>query len=184
MYKIVAVLLALVPPLAASAQKNMVKAIDRFLNGKHIDKYITSTVVNSFGEDKLSTYREYNFTLGYDRKEIDKLCKAFYKDRHCAYLVVIKKAGEKSNEIVKVPFGERSKYGPGMTKTLTLGDNKKCNYLIMMVRDANNDKCRTCYAIVWNKGDDKKYHGRLFVVYGYDPTMPGKASGGPRGARP
>ena len=108
--KTIALLLILVAPLTATAQKSLVKAIDDFTNGSKSVKYMTArNEISERDTDSglLASYKEYAFTTAANDPRFVALRNAFYGNQGKAYNVLVKTAGKSLSELHNVAYGVR-----------------------------------------------------------------------------
>lgn len=165
------VLLCTVLPAAAQAQKNLIKAIDDFVNDDKIAQYVkvNSSVEKNGGGDKVaSCFCQYRFEMPATLQgKLDKVVEAFDRDADEAYNVLTRDEGISSSVLVNVPYGEK------IDKSISYGSYIDRNYRIMFVRDKQDTLKRHCYAVTW--WVDKKNNvlaGSLDKIYGPDPRKP------------
>lgn len=156
-------------PIGTHAQENLKKAIKDFIEDKNVSEYITADM---FSENKTGTQSSLSYchTYRFDMpanmlKKIDPLRNAFYKDTECAYNVMIKSAGSKSNEKMNIAYGDR------LDKKVQFGAYVSHNYMVMLVHDKQDSLKRYCYAVTWYMDSNKdRLCGSLFKIYGKDPA--------------
>lgn len=162
--RIVAVAVALLLPLAATAQKNIDNAISTF-GANAGGKYGVWRQIND-KSPKGAYCTKYEFRLPKsEEKKLAFLEKAFYQDVSDAYDVFIKKAGDTSKSNKLIAFGDN------LEKSMNLGwpDHKSGrNYLFMFVRSKADANFRYVYGLEWHyKG--KNVEGYVVKIYSLDP---------------
>ena len=162
--RIVAVAVAPLLPLAATAQKNIDNAICTFGTNAG-GKYGVWRRIND-KSPKGAYCTKYEFRLPKsEEKKLAFLEKAFYQDVPDAYDVFIKKADDtsKSNKLIT--------FGANLEKSMSLGwpDHKSGrNYLFMFVRSKADANFRYVYGLEWHyKG--KNVEGYVVKIYSLDP---------------
>lgn len=162
--RIVAVAVALLLPLAATAQKNIDNAISTFGTNAG-GKYGVWRRIND-KSPKGAYCTKYEFRLPKsEEKKLAFLEKAFYQDVSDAYDVFIKKADDTSKSNKLIAFGDN------LEKSMNLGwpDHKSGrNYLFMFVRSKADANFRYVYGLEWHyKG--KNVEGYVVKIYSLDP---------------
>lgn len=148
-------------PACSFAQKNLQKAIDRFVSNT------ASNGIYKYTEDKASDraadyYYEWGFRLSKtDLRKIESIRNAFYQDASCAYGLHTKDAGVRGEE-------QLIGYGNRLEKKVSFCTHKDRNYIMMYVRDAKDSLRRDVYALVWWK-DGGKIEGTIHHISSYDP---------------
>lgn len=148
-------------PASSFAQKNLQKAIDRFVSNT------ASNGIYKYTEDKASDrasdyYYQWGFRLPKtDIRKIETIRNAFYQDASCAYGLHTKDAGVRGeNQLIG--------YGSRLEKKVNFCTHKDRNYIMMYVRDAKDSLRRDVYALVWWK-DGGRIEGTLHHISSYDP---------------
>lgn len=162
--RIVAMAVALLLSLAATAQKNIDNAINTF-GANAGGKYGVWRQIND-KSPKGAYCTKYEFRLPKsEEKKLAFLEKAFYQDVSDAYDVFIKKAGDTSKSNKLIAFGDN------LEKSMNLGwpDHKSGrNYLFMFVRSKEDANFRYVYGLEWHyKG--KNVEGYVVKIYSLDP---------------
>ncbi len=171
-------LLCAAMPTAMSAQENLKRAIDSFVNSKELDGYIKkSNSLENYDNDGVKTmsyYNSYKFDMPKSkRKELDKVLDAFDKDKDQAYKVQTKDAGMDGSVLANVAYGEK------LDKSISFGTFKERNYRLMFVRDPKDSLRRYAYAIAWAEPEyDDNMYGTITEIYSPDPQLRGTASQG------
>lgn len=156
-------------PVATQAQENLIKAFDDFLNSKGNSEYIKTDMFvenNGNNDSTLTYYYGHRFDMPANKdKEVEKLRNAFKKDIDKAYKVMVKSAGNNSNENLRVGYGSNNE------KTIDFGSYPLRNYMVMLVRDKCDSLKRYCYGLVWYTDTaTNRLCGSLHKVYGKDPA--------------
>lgn len=165
---LITTLLCTAMPVAMSAQENLKKAIDNFVNSKDLGGHMqTSNYLENTGtEHKVSSfYDQYIFELPMSKKkELNPVLDAFNKDKSTAYNVYSRDAGISDDAFTTIAYGGK------LDKTVAFGTHKERNYRVMLVQDRQDSLRRYCYGIVWyeDKKNDK-FCGSINIVYGLNP---------------
>lgn len=161
-------LLAALAALAASAQDNLKKAVNDFITDGSLTEYIKITQqidAADAGKNNASSFYKYDFELPKSKiKKFGILKQAFNKDAPKAYKVQVRNAGVSSSELASIG------YGKNLDKTYSFGSYIKRNYMIMYVRDPQDNNRRSVYAIVWYDGKKKgSLAGSVVTFSSLDP---------------
>jgi len=159
---------ALLLAVTAQAQNAMDVAIDNFVNSKSVTSALTS---NNYKADENDTagitavYKELRYTLDKDNSQFKKLLEAFRDNMPQGYSSYSKKAGTKATAMREVY------YGAYLENTILFGSAESHNYLMVLMRDRQHPKWRTCYAVVWydNEKNSSDYDCGVYVIYSLDP---------------
>lgn len=166
--RMVVALLMVFLPTIATAQSGIETAIKNFLDSKSNGKSIT---VSNFLEEQEADslpkwyYHEYKFSVNKKNKQFERMREAF-EDGQCNYYSKwAKMAGEEAENKRYICYGARAE------QSVLLGKHKNRNYIMLCVRDNNNEEWRTCYTLVWynDAEDDDVYNGILYEIYSPDP---------------
>ena len=162
-YKIMALCLSmLVIPTVATAQTNVKKAFDKFLNSSKV----VYTERHSLDKDpetneKTGQYDIYEYTISAkDKSLITDLQRAFDKDKEQAYTIESGVSRYKNSWAVSVAVGD------GTSTNVGLGNRKGENFTYSCFID-EADASRThryAYGISWLE-DGKEITGRLIITY-------------------
>ncbi len=155
-------------PAAMSAQENLKKAIDNFVNSKDLGGHMQTNnyLENSGPKNKVTSFSDqYIFELPMNKKKVlDPVLAAFNKDKGAAYKIHSRDANISDDVMVTVAYGEK------LDKTFAFGAHKERNYRVMLVQDRQDSLRRYCYGIVWYEDkDNDKFCGSINVIYGLNP---------------
>lgn len=161
-------LLCTATTVAASAQDNLIKAIDDFVGNKSLVEYIkvSTYTENKNGGAKPTSYMyQYKFELPMNKKkELSPVLAAFNKDTGVAYQVHTKDAGLNDNPLVEIAYGEK------LNKSRSYGSYKNRNYRLMLVGDKQDSLRRYFYGIIWYEDEkNNKLCGSIEKIYGPNP---------------
>ncbi len=152
-------------PCVVMAQQNMLKAIDSFVNGP-MRTNVKSTITVNRDPDTNNTinfYYNYKFIIKKaEESYFDSVRTAFSKDSNCAYYIFEKPAYDDSDRKISISCAGT------MNKTISFGNDYDSNYVVLLVKDPDNNTRRYAYALVWS-ATKKKITGEIFKILSPNP---------------
>lgn len=157
-------------PGGVSAQLNLMKAIDDFVNGP-LKKDIKPSITEHRDPNTYQLrdyYYAYTFTIKKsDEGLLRQVCDAFHKDTGCAYLTFEKPSSENSSRRLRIKYGDNNQ-----SYYIIYGEYSTHNYLAMLVNDPSNKARRYAFGISWYTVG-KKISGRIFKILSLKSNMDG-----------
>lgn len=148
------------PTVAQNGAQTIDNAYDEFSKVIIDKKLVTASRFETFsnGYIKWQTF----VIPSKNSKELNKLNTTMSQGDKAVYSSLIKNAGTKDENQIKIGYGENN------SKSILFGTRKKNNYNVQVLRTDETSDMRCVYALVWTNCNDSIF-GSTYKIYGKDP---------------